>query len=502
MRGFGAMFLNQIYRHARDYPDSLAVVDSGIEVTYRDFARFIDAVRSLLMKSELPPDGIIVNLSNNLFGDWVLLLALRSLGHTTVSTTSCESLKGLGLRDIGALVCFARQTKAMEAFARAYPECPILEIPRPLATNLKDGATPEPVDDGRFGDHILYTSGTTGTYKKVRYSGDLLESCVADPLTGPSARLITKDDVYHATSFAPWTKAGYIHPLVCWYRGATVIFEQRGNWVEHFFDYPVTMTTFVPPMLERFCRSGVSQPPEYPKFRLLAGAGFIDAKLAMKAISQFACEFLVVYGGTEMRITLESAVQSEEDVIWLTPNFDPDVEVVDEDDQPTPDGEEGILRIKLSPAYPTEYIDDPESTAEHFRDGYFYPGDMAVRRGDGRIRILGRVADVLNLRGAKRAIAPLEDWARDILQVTDLCMFVQQTNDGKEMLIVAIEGSELPDRARLEAVAKRFRRVPMILFPLINKFPRSENGMMKVNRHEVLRLVRESRGPQELPIVA
>lgn len=496
------MFLNEIYRHAIDYPESLAVVDNGNEVTYREFARSIDAVRSILMQSQLPPDRIIVSMSSNLYFDWVLLLALRSLGHTTVSAAAYETIENLRMRDVGALVCSVGHTKAIDDFARARPECPIVTVPRQPTTNLQEGVSPELIEGGRFGDHILYSSGTTGTDKKLRYSGPLLERCVADPLTGPSARLISRDDVYHATHLGPSCKGGYIHPLVCWYRGATVIFDQRTNWVEHFFDYPVTMTTLVPPKLAQLCKSGVSRPRDHPKFRLLAGGDFINAELAMTAVRKFGCEVLVVYGSTEIRIALESVVRTEEDVVWLTPNFAPDVEVVDEHDHPVPTGEEGILRIRFSPTFPTEYMDDPESTAQHFRNGYFYPGDMAVGRDDGRIRILGRVADVLNLGGTKRAVGPFEDWARNLLKVDDLCMFVQQTNDGKEMLIVAIEGSQLPDRARLEAVAKRFRQVPLVLFPLINKFPRSENEMMKVNRREVLRLVRETRAQQELPIVA
>jgi len=48
---------------------------------------------------------------------------------------------------------------------------------------------------------------------------------------------------------------------------------------------------------------------------------------------------------------------------------------------------------------------------------------MAVRRKDGRIRILGRVGDVLNLGGQKIAIEPFEKAARDLLGVDSLCVF-------------------------------------------------------------------------------
>jgi acyl-coenzyme A synthetase/AMP-(fatty) acid ligase len=186
--------------------------------------------------------------------------------------------------------------------------------------------------------------------------------------------------------------------------------------------------------------------------------------------------------------------------MWLAPSLAPDIEVVDEDDQPVRIGEEGILRVKFSPVFPTEYMDDPEATAQHFRNGYFYPGDMAVRRSDGRIRILGRAGDVLNLRGTKRAIGPFEDWARNILQVADVCIFAHQTDDGKEMLIVAIESSRLPDPAQLDAAARRLRQISAVCFQVFKKFPRSENGMMKVDRRELLRQARKAMAQGELPV--
>ena len=52
------------------------------------------------------------------------------------------------------------------------------------------------------------------------------------------------------------------------------------------------------------------------------------------------------------------------------------------------------------------YLDDDEATGKMFRDGCFCPGDMAVRRADGRVRILGRTADVLNIRGRRSRWRP------------------------------------------------------------------------------------------------
>jgi acyl-coenzyme A synthetase/AMP-(fatty) acid ligase len=493
------MYLNEIYRHARDDPETFAIVVNGSAKTYREFAAFIHAVRTFLMDAQVPRGGVVATLASNPYLDWVLLLALRSLGITTISANNWSLMEELRVRDLAAFVCFAAQSDALAEVARKRPDLPVVAIPLPLKTDLASGQSPELINGGQFGDHILFSSGTTGIYKKVRYDGQITERCVADPLTGTTARLMSRHDIYHGTSLGPWTKAGYIHPLICWLRGAAVIFDQRPDWAAHFFDLPVTMSTLMPPYLKQLSDQFQALPSGHPKLTLLTGGGFVGADLVAKVIRQFRCEFHVIYGSTEMRIALESQVRGNDDVVWLRPNHEPDVEICDKAGQSVSVGEEGILRIRLSPNYPTEYMDDPAASARHFRNGYFYPGDLAVRRSDGRIRIVGRVDDVLNIGGVKLAVAPLEQQTRKLLRVDELCLFMQQNDNGSETLIVAIEGSRLPDRALLQSVARLFGAVPQISIQLIEKFPRSDNGMMKVKRREVLNLALEAIARAQAP---
>jgi len=486
------VYLNEIYRHARDYPDTIAVVHNGNPVTYRQFAVFIDAVRAHLEQSQLTQGGLVATLTSNLYFDWVLLLALRSLGYDTVSATNWDVVESLDLRDLRAVICFAVQEHSLRDVIEKRPDLPVVTIPLPLHSKLKPGESPELIHGGRFGDHILFSSGTTGDFKKLRYNGEVTERCMSDPLSGPTARLIRREDVYHASSFGPWTKAGYMHPLICWYRGATVVFDQRPDWIKHFFDQPISAAMLLPPTMEQLVRDNPALPTGHPRMRLFTGGGFIGANLVRRVIRKFRCEFYVMYGSTEMRIALESLVKSEDDVVWLRPNLDTDIDICDEQGRSLECGQEGALRIRFSPNYPTEYIDDPEATGLHFRGGWFYPGDMAVRRKDGRIRILGRVDDVLNIGGAKHAIGPLEERTRKLLGVDELCMFIQQAADGGEILIVAIEGDRIPDRQQIDKVRREFARVSSVKFQPIGKFPRSDNGMMKVDRREVLRRALDS----------
>ncbi|MBV1917893.1 MAG: hypothetical protein KUG65_07510, partial [Sphingomonadaceae bacterium] len=242
------MFLNQIYQHARESPDNLAVINSGKEITYGEFARAIEAVRRQIARSPPPSEGIVVVITSNLYHGWVLLLALRSLGHTTVSGSSWDVIEGLDLRGVAALACFAGQTEVKDAFARARPDCPIVEVPRRLNMAGKADALPQPIEGGRFGDHILFTSGTTGTYKKLRLKGDKLKEWFSD-LEPTILGRFGKGDFYFNYSFGPWTGAGHNVALKAWGKGAAVIFDQRPDWVEHFADYPIAMTFFVPELL-------------------------------------------------------------------------------------------------------------------------------------------------------------------------------------------------------------------------------------------------------------
>ena len=68
------------------------------------------------------------------------------------------------------------------------------------------------------------------------------------------------------------------------------------------------------------------------------------------------------------------------------------VEVVDDNEQPV-QGTPGRVRIR-SDGSVGRYIDDPATTARMFRDGWFYPGDIAVLQDRLTLRLVGREDDM------------------------------------------------------------------------------------------------------------
>lgn len=77
------------------------------------------------------------------------------------------------------------------------------------------------------------------------------------------------------------------------------------------------------------------------------------------------------------------------------PAFRVDVQVVDAQDQPLPAGETGRLRYR-SPASPDGYFIGDSDGA--FREGWFYPGDLACLDARGFLHLRGRSKDVI-IRG-------------------------------------------------------------------------------------------------------
>src|SRR5262249_54237625 len=137
----------------------------------------------------------------------------------------------------------------------------------------------------------------------------------------------------------------------------------------------------------------------------------------------------------------------------------------------------------------TSYLDDEETSATVFRYGFFYPGDMALRRSDGRIRILGRVDDVLNVQGKKYPVAPIEQVIQQELGVDEVCVFSGLNAAGNEELAVAIESSRQLSRSELEAVTRQCAPFELIRVTVFKEFPREETGTRKTRRSVLRKLV-------------
>src|SRR5262249_55570782 len=113
-------------------------------------------------------------------------------------------------------------------------------------------------------------------------------------------------------------------------------------------------------------------------------------------------------GATESHTIAITPIETPDDHRWHIPDPTSTVGIVDDDGRPVPCGEVGRLRVATDGG-PTSYLGDEEATRTFFQDGFFYTGDLAIMREDGRIALMGRFTDVINVNGHKLQPAPIED---------------------------------------------------------------------------------------------
>ncbi|MEQ8718567.1 MAG: AMP-binding protein [Acidimicrobiales bacterium] len=125
----------------------------------------------------------------------------------------------------------------------------------------------------------------------------------------------------------------------------------------------------------------------------------------------FGCAPRQLYGMTETVpavLTEPAADPVPESMGMVTPGCE--LEVHDAEGRPVPDGEVGEIVVGGHPGTTlfAGYLDDPETTAASYRDGWFRTGDRAVRRPDGRHVFDGRRSDVLKVAGENVSIVEVE----------------------------------------------------------------------------------------------
>jgi acyl-CoA synthetase (AMP-forming)/AMP-acid ligase II len=433
-----------IFGWAERTPDKPAVVVNGHPYAYRAFAGLIAEARGYFARRGLAGPGVAVVAISSLLGFWVASLALRSLGLTTIAAQSVDDVGELRL-DIRCVVCLVGQVwPGIEALC-AERGLPLLVLPAHGEAPLAIDACRPP--DGP-GGNILRTSATTGAYKMVLIEpgfevGFLLKRLEVSGLT--------EDSVVNLFDFGGWTGGGYKTAVLTWMVGATVMIDQRRPYHLPLLYPGVTLSLMVPDMLDSVLASPEGTYPRSETMWLSVTGGALTQGQINAAKARITPHLFSGLGATETASFGFTPLETPEDQRWhrLVPGVP--VEIVGEDGRPAALGEVGLLRVS-SAGGPAGYLNDEAASRAFFRDGWFYPGDLAVFREDGRIALQGRVTAVINVKGQKISPEPLELALREQLAVRGVCLFSMPDAAGEEEIHVIIEAPAPVAPERLAAV--------------------------------------------------
>jgi acyl-CoA synthetase (AMP-forming)/AMP-acid ligase II len=236
----------------------------------------------------------------------------------------------------------------------------------------------------------------------------------------------------------------------------------------------------------------------FPSMRCLISSGsalFADERRAIRArLTPNLYEMYSSSEGGAVSVLGPADVDSHPDSVGR-PCFRVQVETVDENHAPVPRGETGRLRYR-SPASPTAYFGG-EANAEAFRDGWYYPGDLAAIADDGFIYLRGRSKDMI-IRGGVN-IYPI-----------DVEQALMRSGKLKEAAVVGIPSRELgeevaafvvaaapTDESELAAVC-RSRLAPYKVprhFVFVDELPRNNGG--KVVKGALVDMLSQAAPPRE-----
>jgi acyl-coenzyme A synthetase/AMP-(fatty) acid ligase len=287
------------------------------------------------------------------------------------------------------------------------------------------------------------------------------------------------------------------------YRGATTVLTQpRGP--DNFYatvqrDRPTRVVTTTGTASALAAHAASSLPDSLAvcaSIRSIMVAGSVVTPTLWKEITQRICPMVEVdYGSTETGhlalATTETHALYPDSAGRL--NTWVQAEAVDENDQPLPAGRQGVLRFK-SMLSTDGYLGDEQKTAQAFRNGWFYPGDIGAVSAAGYLFLSGRIDHRLNLGGIKidpRLIEKLLDDQPAIAE--SVVVAVVDPNTGVPLLVAVVEAREPFDQAALKRLCLQRlgnKYVPHAILQ-IDALPRNESG--KVMRSALARRIKISR---------
>jgi acyl-coenzyme A synthetase/AMP-(fatty) acid ligase len=294
---------------------------------------------------------------------------------------------------------------------------------------------------------------------------------------------LNQNSVLCIFSFEPWTAAGYRSASNPWLVGGTTVMEHGREPYRALLNTSITHGTIVPVLLARMLAAPANAYPRNDAMQLAVTGGAMTRRQIEQTKARITPHLFSWLGATEVSAFACTPLETEEDQRWhrLLPHRV--VEIVSETGHPVSVGDVGHLRVSTKGAH-TGYLGDEVTTKAHFKDGFFYPGDLAIARSDGRIALQGRSTDVINLQGKKILPAAIESRLCETLGVSGVCLVSMPNQSGEEELHVTIESKKPVGterlRAALDGVLKSFPRAHA---HCVASLPRNQMG--KVVRQAV-----------------
>lgn len=330
---------------------------------------------------------------------------------------------------------------------------------------------------------ILYTSGTTGPSKGVLCShahyywwgvntAEMLDLRTDDVLC-------TTLPLFHINALHTFLQAAIAGCRVAYLNK----FSASGYWTS-MREVNATVIYLLGAMVPFLLAQPVSASERDHRVRTGLGPG-VPEKAAEVFLERTGVLMLEGYGATETNLVIASSADSPRRGVmgWLCPGFD--ARVVDEQDNPVPDGQAGELVVRADEpfAFSSGYLKQVEKTVEAWRNLWFHTGDRVVRDADGAFRFIDRIKDAIRWRGENISSWEVEQVLLSHPSIAACAVYPVQSEHAEDEVMAAVvkkadHALEPPDvvafcQTRLQKFA-----VPRFI-DIVAELPRTESGKVK-----------------------
>lgn len=481
--------VDPILFQARYQPEAPALCAQGIDViSYAQLLIQMDSVARRAAACGLKRGNVVALSIEQPMLHAAVILGLTRAGIVPVSVAMHKPPAGLKL---DAIICSAN-----------YPFAPAVQRLPLDQTWIMGGVNPaDTYRDARTSSdevcRVVLTSGSTGDPKAVALTHRMVMARNARFEYVLGNRHPRFSRIYMHMGLA--AALGYQFLTYILGRGGTIFF--RGDDVENTLRslevFQVDAMLSTPTTLAQFLANCDRYPAIDVHFdTIISGGSLLPRSLAERVRPRLCSHLITGYGSTETAISATTPAHRIAHIPgaagYVTPGIR--MEIVDEADRLVPPGIEGIVRVASDFAVDC-YIDDPIESAQVFRNGWFYPGDLGSLTADNLLIVSGRQNDVLNAGGGKIAAEKIETALTSFKGVTQAAVFMATSKLGTEEVWAAVVCREKVDPESLRAHCRA--RVPTVFVPAhvvpLDSLPMNATG--KVDRPRLKEMLLAAAGP-------
>lgn len=345
---------------------------------------------------------------------------------------------------------------------------------------------------------IINTSGSTGTPKGVALSHrgtiDFMD-WVFDTFDFDEAVIIGSLSPFYFDIYT-------LELIMCLSKGACLVIipEQMASFptrlMEFLVEQRVNFLFWVPTVMVNMANMGLLEKISLPDIKTVFFAGEVfptrHLNLWRKALP--LARFVNLYGPIEIHVDctyyiLEEEMADDEPLSIGYPCRNTDILILNEENRLCGVDEQGELCVRGS-SLALGYWNDPEKTARafvqnplnpHYPELIYRTGDLAVRRGDGRIFLAGRKDYQIKHMGYRIELPEIEHQVLGIAGIANACVVYDHPKKAITLFYQSV-GADVPPSKIRQSLGDIFPKymLPTAFHPM-ERLPMNPNG--KIDRN-------------------